>query len=465
MHQIANPSQVKIKESRVEWYWRGRLSPGGRWLLNRGLPENATIVLRSRLPLLALAVAIIGEIALPDPIWVMTLVTLSALYIFGYLWVRALAGGVAISRKRTGEMLVSGDILEEEFHIVNRSLAPALWVEVQDGSTLPGYEAGRVIGCPAHGENRWRLDALCGERGLYRLGPLSLVMGDPFRLFALTLEFPQTEPVLIYPRVVQLPPIELPLGHADADARVRRNMMGVIPAATVREHAPGEGLRHVHWPSTAHYGRLMVREREQEPAGDVWIVLDSNFIVEESEWFEVAVTAAASAAVQLLAASAGRKVGLLCASGDPPHLVQVHAENGQAHQWRLLSALAPINRAEVELAALVRESRVLAGGNGTLVIVTGGSKARADATAWCAEIVHARKRGVRASVLLLTDESQSESTAATLDVLMRCETPAITIPVDHQLPPRHLMRRTRRIVKTTPTGGSIAVEVEEEVGG
>ncbi len=37
------------------------------------------------------------------------------------------------------------------------------------------------------------------------------------------------------------------------------------PEGRVREHRPGEGLRHVHWPLSARLQRLVVRVREQEP--------------------------------------------------------------------------------------------------------------------------------------------------------------------------------------------------------
>ena len=44
----------------------------------------------------------------------------------------------------------------------------------------------------------------------------------------------------------------------------------------VREHQPGESLRGVHWPSTAHRGRLMVKELD-DPAGDeLAVVLDAR---------------------------------------------------------------------------------------------------------------------------------------------------------------------------------------------
>ena len=42
----------------------------------------------------------------------------------------------------------------------------------------------------------------------------------------------------------------------------------------VREYVPGDPVRAVHWPSTAHRGRLMVRELDDAPREDVTVVLD-----------------------------------------------------------------------------------------------------------------------------------------------------------------------------------------------
>jgi hypothetical protein len=55
--------------------------------------------------------------------------------------------------------------------------------------------------------------------------------------------------------------------------------------------------------------------------------------------------------------------------------------------------------------------------------------------------------------------SQAE---AILSLLARHDVPALPIPEDALLPARGMIRRTRRVVKSTPTGGSYSVDVEEE---
>jgi uncharacterized protein (DUF58 family) len=43
----------------------------------------------------------------------------------------------------------------------------------------------------------------------------------------------------------------------------------------IREYRVGDSMRHVHWPSTAHHGALMVREFEREQTRRLAIVIDS----------------------------------------------------------------------------------------------------------------------------------------------------------------------------------------------
>ena len=76
------------------------------------------------------------------------------------------------------------------------------------------------------------------------------------------------------------PPLELPDaalgGGGEVAARAQRLRSGGHELHGVREHQPGESLRGVHWPATAHRGRLMVKELD-DPAGDqLAIVLDAR---------------------------------------------------------------------------------------------------------------------------------------------------------------------------------------------
>ena len=97
-------------------------------------------------------------------------------------------------------------------------------------------------------------------------------------------------------------------------------MLGVLPAASVRDYAHGDSMRHIHWPSTAHRSQLMVKELELEPSGDVWIVLNLHDAVQRGDGrdgtLEYAIILAASMAAEMVSGRERRAVGLLTASGD-----------------------------------------------------------------------------------------------------------------------------------------------------
>jgi hypothetical protein len=157
---------------RVGAWWRTRL-----W--SRKLPAATTIELQIGWPLLLLPFLLFGQLVTPHPVWIVLLVTIAALYAIGYAWVREQVQGVRFTRRRAGAILVAGDQLHEEFAVVNASGLPLLWAAFIDASDLPGYAPGIVVACGANQDYRWRTTAECARRGLFRLGPHRLELGDP----------------------------------------------------------------------------------------------------------------------------------------------------------------------------------------------------------------------------------------------------------------------------------------------
>ncbi len=442
---------------RVGAWWRTRL-----W--SRKLPAATTIELQIGWPLLLLPFLLFGQLVTPHPVWIVLLVTIAALYAIGYAWVREQVQGVRFTRRRAGAILVAGDQLHEEFAVVNAGGLPLLWAAFVDASDLPGYAPGIVVACGANQDYRWRTTVECARRGLFRLGPHRLELGDPFGLFRATQHTADFETVLIYPRVVQLPEVALPRGGADAHARRRRSMMGTRPAASVRDYAAGDSMRLVHWPTTAHRGRLTVKELEQEPSGDVWIVLDLDAAVQQGQGaegtLEYGVMLAASMAAAMVSGADRRAVGLLAASGDA--VVSLAPQPGQAQLWAIMAALAPARPSATPLHDLLRRSLPLLGRRHTLVVIT---PATGDsAPLWIAELVRAGGQGLFSSVLAVAAPTHAEAAEAALTLLAQLDIPHQLLRTDVRLRAALTYRRTRKVIRTTPTGGAFTVEVEEEVG-
>ena len=202
------------------------------------------------------------------------------------------------------------------------------------------------------------------QRGRFALGPVTVTASDPFGLVVRTRVLEAPGRLTVYPAIWQLPP-GLPLGGATTTQtdRRRRTMMSGEELADVREYVRGDDLRAVHWPSTAHRGRLMVRRTESNQAPSALVLLDRRSEGHRGSGpassFELAVSAAASACHHL--ARRGRSVTLL----DRPL-----ARPPRAQPWEhWLQHLAEIGPEHLDVATMLRQLGDGAAGDGALVAV------------------------------------------------------------------------------------------------
>ena len=201
--------------------------------------------------------------------------TLAGLLVVSFLWswinVRWLWFHHEIKTTRSQ---VGGQI-EERLTLENTGWVPKLWLELRDHSTLVGRHGNRVVGLGSYSKRTLPLITPCRVRGLYTLGPINVVSGDPFGLFKMQRKLPIGGTVVVYPAITELtsfgrPPGELPGGSVQA----QRTHFTTPNAAGVREYQPGDALGRIHWLSSARQRRLMVKEFDLDPLSDVWIILD-----------------------------------------------------------------------------------------------------------------------------------------------------------------------------------------------
>lgn len=202
--------------------------------------------------------------------YVYLLLTLGA-----YLWLRAVGPRIGLRRSLRTAWAQVGDELEEGWELVNSAPLPVLGLELEDASTLPGYNARRVLDASAGERFTWRTTAQCGRRGRYRLGPLTVRCADPVGLFCYTWREETSRQLVVYPPLVRLPPLAAPNGVRGGLARADLLQLYATPnVAGLRTYTPGDPPARVHWPYVARYGELFVKEFDQERSGALWIVLD-----------------------------------------------------------------------------------------------------------------------------------------------------------------------------------------------
>ncbi|MBC8070394.1 MAG: DUF58 domain-containing protein [Deltaproteobacteria bacterium] len=174
------------------------------------------------------------------------------------------------------------------------------------------------------------------SRGRHLLPSAVVATRFPFGLFVKRRDLPAGDPVLVYPRIHEVPAQPSGDPHAEqGDAPQRRSRVGEFFA--LREYREGDDMRRIHWPAFARTGRAFVREHQAE--GDRELILELAAGTTGEHGFEAAVEQCASAAVAELAHT-GVAVGLRYAG----ELVLVPA-TGDEQRRRILDRLAVVGGA------------------------------------------------------------------------------------------------------------------------
>ncbi|MBX3094837.1 MAG: DUF58 domain-containing protein [Cryobacterium sp.] len=151
----------------------------------------------------------------------------------------------------------------------------------------------------ANAEHREELTIGAQRRGVIDVGPITIGRGDPLGILRREVSWPQVERIHVHPVTVRIPSTSSGL-IKDLEGTPTRDIVDSdLAFHAIREYAPGDSRRHIHWKSTAKTGTLMVRQYEETRRASIAVVLDLN--TEEyasEEEFEMMVSAAASLAVQ-----------------------------------------------------------------------------------------------------------------------------------------------------------------------
>jgi uncharacterized protein (DUF58 family) len=134
------------------------------------------------------------------------------------------------------------------------------------------------------------------RRGILGVGPLQVIVTDPFGLISSsTTGAPATE-VTVYPRVDEIEPVPFTTGHDPLSGTKQPNALGRSGEDfyALRPYIVGDDLRRVHWPSTARHDELLVRQNELPWQGRTTVLLDVRRSAHRGESLELAVSAAAS---------------------------------------------------------------------------------------------------------------------------------------------------------------------------
>jgi len=370
--------------------------------VERGSPAPRVMIrLHSWVPVALAMLLVLLQLFSPNRAWVILLCGVGGMTLAAYLWARSLARSMLVTRSLRYVWAQVGDLLEERFALRNRGKWPVLWAEVDDESNLPDYPSRRVVAASGGQTSRWRVSTVCKRRGLFTLGPWTVRMREPFGLFTVIQRYEQTHSLLVVPPVMELPSVVLPRGVATGRAVARRPAADLaLNVSTTRRYAPGDPLRRIHWPSSAHHNTLMSKIFDAEVSGDLWIILDLDAEVQagegEESTEEYGVILAASLAERMLRQN--RAVGLMAYGAQGAYLIP---GRGEGQLYRLLRTLALVQAGESSpLATVLTEMRAVLARRTTVAVITPSSD-----PAWVEALWSLVRRGVAPTTILLDPAS------------------------------------------------------------
>lgn len=341
-------------------------------------------------------ILILLQVLIPYEGWVILIAGLGGAWLLSYFWARSLLRSLAISRELRYSWAKVGDQMLERFMLTNTGWSEALWVTVEDYSTLPGYEGDKVTRVGNKSLKTWLKRNYCNSRGLYTFGPTTLSSGDPFGIYNVEVKSLATSSVLVLPPVVSLPAIDIASGERVGGGRQHGfSLERSVSSASIREFVPGDNPRAIHWAQTARRDELVVRIFDSTHSSDWWIMLDMFEDVMEGEGQksteEHGVVLAASLAER--GWQYGRSVGMV-AQGEsltwlPPSL-------GLGQKWEVMRALALIKPGQEPLSELLARTQPSLGQRTSIVLITSDVGGK-----WVESIVSLLRRGISITVLLL----------------------------------------------------------------
>jgi uncharacterized protein (DUF58 family) len=177
-------------------------------------------------------------------------------------------------------------------------------VELPVGADASRFEVPGIGGGHTHTE---RFEVPTRRRGVIPVGPVTTVRGDPFGLLRRAVSWTDTRELFVHPATVLLEPLGSGLLR-DLEGRTTNDIsMSDLAFHALREYAPGDDRRYIHWRSSAKLastvedGRFMVRQFLDTRRAHLTVVVDDDRSAYlDPDHFELAVSAGASVAVRAI---------------------------------------------------------------------------------------------------------------------------------------------------------------------
>jgi uncharacterized protein (DUF58 family) len=243
----------------------------------------------------------------------------------------------------SGERVFEGDTVTVTVAVTARTPIPLMELvePLSSESTLEPARHRAILALRAGQTAQWSYEVRCRNRGRFELGTCFIRTWDALGLRAWERSHSEPRRVRVYPRLFPLRSLPRPLRtQTSIGDHVSRELGEGIEPGDIREFAPGDRIKQVHWRASLRLGRLYVTQQHRERNADVVLMLDTLAEVGRAPAtsLDLAVRATASLAAAYLARK--DRVGLINYGG----LIHwVRPGSGRVQYERLADALLGVS--------------------------------------------------------------------------------------------------------------------------
>ena len=185
------------------------------------------------------------------------------------LWSRLSLSGIRCSVMVDKHKLFPGESLALRVSAKNTRFLP-VWLRMHvsfEGVFDPSAEEMNLTGeCGLlwYQQVRFSRELVARHRGVYRVGPARMEVGDLFGFFPREKRTGGDIQVIVYPRLVPLKTLSLPSRDFFGVPGARAPVQDPIYILGTRDYQHGRPARHIHWKASARHNRL--QEKVFEPS-------------------------------------------------------------------------------------------------------------------------------------------------------------------------------------------------------
>jgi uncharacterized protein (DUF58 family) len=224
-----------------------------------------------------------------------------------YIWCRLSPFGIDCKFEVDRQRVFPGEKLKISFQVINAKYLPVLLkIVIRFDSFITGSDSedtlfSKQFGLLWYQSSRFQKELTLRRRGLYRVGPPDLIIGDLFGFYTREKKSEASVDIVVYPRLVEVKTISLPKRDFYGISGARSPIEDPVYIYGTRDYQPGSQARRIHWKASARHNRIQEKLCEPAEQEKVMLLLETGQFAEAraEDQFERIIEIAASYAVRM----------------------------------------------------------------------------------------------------------------------------------------------------------------------